>query len=119
PKRIEPISRWSTMNVIRRGMSDHITPSNSAKQRVGWLSKVAPWLFGWIAAAGGLIALGLTTLHPQLIAFRGFTSPGCYIAVFGFSVIAHELGHLVAARLLDLNPYAVIIGQGRTLIKKK
>lgn len=44
----------------------------------------------------------------------------CIIFIwFYFSIIAHEFGHLIAARIVGFNPYFVIIGVGKKLLSYK
>ena len=73
--------------------------------RLGW------WCVGWIPIFAGLVVC----VWPSLGAAWTVALPAGFLACWGGAVILHEMGHLLAARLLRLHPFGVLIGHGPTV----
>jgi hypothetical protein len=100
-------------------MSRADSTSDQKTEHPNLWARIGPWFLGWVPATGGVLALALTLWNPQLEVFRALALPGCYVASLALSVVAHELGHLAFASWLKLNPYAVRIGHGPRLFRRK
>ena len=89
---------------------------NAEHSRMGSVMKKLKGAFGWLPALAGLASWVLAGLYPR--AQMHFFLLGLVTSIV-VSVIAHELAHFIAARLLGLNPWWFNIGHGAILFEKQ
>ena len=82
----------------------------SAITRLGWLC------VGWLPSLAGAIALIVVCVNPADAGMAWVVAvPAGFLACWGGAVILHEMGHLITARFLRLNPFGVLLGHGPTV----
>jgi hypothetical protein len=82
----------------------------STIDRLGWLC------VGWLPSLAGAIALLVACVNPAEAGVVWLVAlPAGFLACWGGAVILHEMGHLIAARVLGLNPFSVFLGHGPTV----